>query len=98
VNCNIEISILFYLAKLTDHVSIDSAIDRLFFTWQYLNPQTRLNVIGGTITYNNTPPSRPATLQDPLDLGPVGTAGVIEIQNAMSIVGGNGSPFCYIYA
>jgi len=75
-----------------------SAIDRVFWTWQNLAPQTRYNVIAGTVTFNNTPPSRATTLQDPLDLGPVGTAGVLEIQNTVSTIGGEGSPFCYIYA
>jgi tyrosinase len=76
----------------------DSAIDRLLWTWQNLDLARRTNVIAGTITFNNTPPSRAATLQDPLDLSVIGTAGVLEIQNTLSTLGGNGSPFCYIYA
>ena len=58
----------------------------------------RTNVIAGTMTFNNTPPSRPATLQDPLDLGVIGTKGVLKIQNTVSTMGGSGSPFCYMYA
>jgi tyrosinase len=79
-------------------VSTDSAIDRLYCTWQNLSLQTRHYVIAGTLTYNNTPPSREAELDDPLDISAVGLAGVLKMRNAVSALGGSGNPFCYIYA
>lgn len=76
----------------------DSAIDRFWWTWQNLKPQDRTYVVGFTRTFNNTPPSDPATLDDPVELGAVGLAGEFTIRSLSSSIKGGGSPFCYIYA
>ncbi|KAK4670793.1 hypothetical protein QC764_603730 [Podospora pseudoanserina] len=73
-------------------------IDRVWWIWQNLHPETRTNAIGGTITLNNFPPSRNGTLDDLLDLGVAGpAAGVLEIRDVMSTIGIGGGPLCYIY-
>jgi tyrosinase len=53
-----------------------------------------LYAIGATITVNNQPPSRNATLEDRLGLGYVGVPDV-SIKDASNTMAG---PFCYIYA
>ncbi|KAF3930659.1 Tyrosinase [Dactylella cylindrospora] len=67
-------------------------IDRTWWIWQNQDPKVRYKAVGGTITILNTPPSRNATLDDPLDLGI--NAPVITIGDALSTIDG---PFCYIY-
>src|SRR6266536_5037090 len=42
-------------------------IDRTWWIWQNQDIQTRLNAISGTITLNNSPPSRNGTLYDVID-------------------------------
>jgi tyrosinase len=69
-------------------------IDRTWWTWQNLDLKNRQYAIGATITVNNTPPSRNATLDDTIDAGFVG-APTITIRNASHTLAG---PFCYIYA
>jgi tyrosinase len=69
-------------------------IDRTWWTWQNLDLKNRQYAIGATITVNNTPPSRNATLDDTIDAGFVG-APMITIRNASHTLAG---PFCYIYA
>ena len=68
-------------------------IDRTWWTWQNLHPDLRTNVIAGTLTINNNPPSRDATLDDIIELG--FNAPGITIREASSSIGG--SPFCYVY-
>ncbi|KAF4312431.1 putative tyrosinase central domain protein [Botryosphaeria dothidea] len=67
-------------------------IDRVWWTWQNLDVAARTFSVGGTITLNNSPPSRNTTLDDVLDLQYTG--GSIIIRDAMSTVAG---PFCYVY-
>ncbi|KAF3917085.1 Tyrosinase [Dactylellina cionopaga] len=67
-------------------------IDRTWWIWQNQDPKVRNKALGGTITILNTPPSRNATLDDPLDLGI--NAPIIHIKDALSTLDG---PFCYIY-
>lgn len=67
-------------------------IDRTWWIWQNQDLANRQNAISGTITLNNTPPSRNGTLDDWLEMGILGTG--TEIKNAMFTTGG---PFCYIY-
>lgn len=69
-------------------------IDRTWWTWQNLDIKNRQYAIGATITVNNQPPSRNATLDDTFDLGFVGvpTASIRDTSNAI------GGPFCYVYA
>ncbi|KAF2786397.1 Di-copper centre-containing protein [Melanomma pulvis-pyrius CBS 109.77] len=69
-------------------------IDRTWWTWQNLDLKTRQYAIGATITVNNSPPSRNATLDDTIDAGYVG-APTITIRDASHTLAG---PFCYIYA
>lgn len=67
-------------------------IDRTWWLWQNQNLAKRQNAIAGTITLNNSPPSRNTTLDDIIDLG-VNAPG-IKISQAMSTLSG---PFCYVY-
>ncbi|EPS42846.1 hypothetical protein H072_3151 [Dactylellina haptotyla CBS 200.50] len=67
-------------------------IDRTWWIWQNQDPKVRYKALGGTITILNTPPSRNATLDDPLDIGI--NAPIIKIRDALSTLDG---PFCYIY-
>lgn len=69
-------------------------IDRIWWIWQNQDPLNRMNVIAGTITLLNNPPSRDATLNDIIDLGVVAASGTIPISSAVYTLGG---PFCYIY-
>ncbi|KAI9712652.1 MAG: hypothetical protein M1820_001273 [Bogoriella megaspora] len=72
-------------------------IDRVYWTWQNMDVGPRSfgdNRLSGTITVNNLPPSRNATLEDIIDLGV--NAEPITIEQAMSTIGG--TPFCYVYA
>ncbi|KAH9882065.1 hypothetical protein J1614_001237 [Plenodomus biglobosus] len=67
-------------------------IDRVWWTWQNLNPSERTNAIYGTIVISD--PAAPATkLSDTMSLG-YAYAGNITIESAMSTMGG---PFCYTY-
>lgn len=67
-------------------------IDRTWWIWQNQDLRNRLYAISGTITINNSPPSRNGTLDDILSLGV--NAEDITIRDAMSTMRG---PFCYIY-
>ena len=49
--------------------------------------------VAGTITMMNRPPSRNGTLEDVLDLSPVGEAHTLG--EMIDTVGG--SPFCFVY-
>ncbi|KAF2186462.1 Di-copper centre-containing protein [Zopfia rhizophila CBS 207.26] len=68
-------------------------IDRVWWTWQNLDIKNRQYSVSGTLTVNNEPPSRNATLDDLMDLGV--NAGSLSIRDASNTLGG---PFCYIYA
>ncbi|KAL9110832.1 MAG: hypothetical protein Q9227_004632 [Pyrenula ochraceoflavens] len=68
-------------------------LDRTWWTWQNLRPAERTYTISQTITINNTPPSRNATLDDLIDLGV--NAPPMKIKNGMSSLAG---PYCYVYA
>ncbi|KAI6836173.1 tyrosinase central domain-containing protein [Hortaea werneckii] len=67
-------------------------IDRTYWIWQNQQLATRQYALAGTLTLNNSPPSRNGTLDDVLELGV--NAGAITIREAMSTLGGG---FCYIY-
>ena len=68
-------------------------IDRTWWTWQNQDLETRLFAIGATVTVNDSPPSRNATLDDVIGLGYVGFPD-LTIREASDTLGG---PFCYIY-
>ncbi|GKT62251.1 tyrosinase central domain-containing protein [Colletotrichum tofieldiae] len=58
-------------------------VDRVYWIWQMLDFANR----------QNNPPSRNATLDDLVDVSPLG--GPVKLRDLMSTVGG--SPFCYVY-
>ncbi|KAI0457464.1 hypothetical protein F5B21DRAFT_512730 [Xylaria acuta] len=67
-------------------------IDRMYFIWQNLDWAKR-QTMAGTITMMNQPPSRNGTLDDVLDISPVGTS--FKYRQLLDTVGG--SPFCFVY-
>ncbi|KAF3008595.1 hypothetical protein E8E13_007659 [Curvularia kusanoi] len=69
-------------------------VDKVWWTWQNQDVERRTQVIAGTMTFLNQPPSRNATLKDELYLGYVGVPN-ITVDDATSTLAG---PFCYIYA
>lgn len=68
-------------------------IDRIWTTWQGLDPHSRLNAISGTHTHRNKPPTPNMTLDEMLDFGFVGQP--IKFADLMNTKSG---PFCYEYA
>jgi tyrosinase len=60
--------------------------------WQNLDLPNRQNAISGTLTINNTPPSRNGTLDDWLEMGVLGTGR--KIKDVMTTTGGE---LCYVY-
>ncbi|KAH6450176.1 hypothetical protein HBI57_187410 [Parastagonospora nodorum] len=69
-----------------------SQIDRVWWTWQNMNPANRTNEIYGTIALGD--PTAPATkLSDTMTLG-YAYPGNITVGETMSTMGG---PFCYTY-
>ncbi|KAJ4363968.1 hypothetical protein N0V83_009422 [Neocucurbitaria cava] len=68
-------------------------IDRTYWTWQNQDIANREYALAGTITLNNSPPSRNTSLDDIISLGYVGVPDV-KIRDASNTLGG---PFCYIY-
>ncbi|KAJ0296938.1 hypothetical protein COL5a_010507 [Colletotrichum fioriniae] len=67
-------------------------IDRVYWIWQMLDFANRQDIFG-TRTLQNNPPSANATLDDLIDITPIG--GSAKLRDLMSTVGG--SPFCYVY-
>ena len=67
-------------------------IDRTYWIWQNQDLANRQNAISGTITLDNSPPSRNGTLQDIINLGV--NAEPLPMSDLMSTMAG---PFCYIY-
>lgn len=67
-------------------------IDRVWWTWQNLEPKTRTNAIyGTTFLADTTAPN--TTLDNSMNLG-YAYPGTITIRDAMSTMDG---PFCYTY-
>ncbi|KAI2616100.1 Di-copper centre-containing protein [Hypoxylon sp. NC1633] len=67
-------------------------IDRMYFIWQNLDWQNR-QTMAGTITMMNMPASRNGTLDDVLDIRPVGES--YTYRELLDTVGD--SPFCFVY-
>ncbi|KAI1815209.1 hypothetical protein GGS20DRAFT_354476 [Poronia punctata] len=67
-------------------------IDRMYFIWQNLDFENR-QTMAGTITMMDQPPSRNGTLDDILDISPVGTP--IAYRELLDTV--SGEPFCFVY-
>ena len=88
---NSKRQLLILLAAFWFHHSM---IDRTWWVWQNQDLKKRTNVIAGTLTFLNQPPSQNATLDDAMSLGYIGQPN-ITVRDAQSTLGG---PFCYIYA
>lgn len=67
-------------------------VDRLWATWQAMDPENRQYALNGTKTTDNIPPSDNLTLTDYEYFGPLDQ--VREVVTLMSI---SDSPFCYQY-
>lgn len=70
-----------------------SQIDRIWWIWQNQDPANRIHQIGDTITVNNSPPSRNATLEDVVDLA----VNAPESVKLGDLVDTQSGPFCYSY-
>lgn len=68
-------------------------VDRVWWIWQALHLD-QAETIAGTITINNDPPSRNATLEDLVQMNYLGLEDV-KIGKLLNTLGGE--PFCYIY-
>ena len=69
-------------------------IDRTWWIWQNQNLKDRRFTIAGTLTFQNTPPTRNATLDDVMTFGDYLGFPNMTIRGASSTLAG---PFCYIY-
>lgn len=69
-----------------------SMIDRTYWTWQNQDPEKRTYAISQTITLQNSPPSRNATIEDLIDLG--ANAPPLPIKEMMNTLDG---PLCYVF-
>ncbi|KAI1104576.1 Di-copper centre-containing protein [Jackrogersella minutella] len=67
-------------------------IDRMYFIWQNLDWEQR-QTMAGTITMMNMPASRNGTLDDVLDMRPVGDT--FAYRELLDTVGA--APFCFVY-
>ncbi|KAI4616681.1 hypothetical protein J4E80_005956 [Alternaria sp. BMP 0032] len=67
-------------------------LDRIYWIWQTLHPR-EANEVTGTLTLSNKPPTRNATIDEPLVLGVNGKT--VKIRDVLNTLGG--SPLCYIY-
>jgi tyrosinase len=68
-------------------------LDQVWWIWQALYPEKARDV-AGTVTYNNNPPSRNATVEDVLEMYYLGVEN-LKMADVMDTLGG--SPLCYIY-
>jgi tyrosinase len=69
-----------------------ASVDRTWWTWQNLKPETRTNEIGMTTSVFGFFAGKKGTLDDRVDLGVLGKE--LRISATMSALKG---PFCYIY-
>lgn len=67
-------------------------IDRLWSIWQWQDIERRKDAAFGTLTLGNVPPSRQGTLDDIIDMGPLGES--LPMRDVMSTIEG---PYCYFY-
>jgi tyrosinase len=90
-----DVKLVLYRNRHTDSYRFyfhHSQIDRVWWTWQNMNPSNRTSAIYGTIALGD--PTAPATkLSDTMTLG-YAYPGTITVGDAMSTMGG---PFCYTY-
>lgn len=66
--------------------------DRLYWIWQSLHPREARKT-AGTLTLSNSPPTRNATIYEPLDLGVNGA--IRPLHELFDTLGDR--PLCYIY-
>jgi tyrosinase len=69
-------------------------IDRVWWAWQNQDLENRRFTIAGTLTFQNNPPTRNATLDDVMTMGSYLGFPNITIREASSSLAG---PFCYVY-
>lgn len=67
-------------------------IDRTWWMWQNMDIEGRTEMVSGTETLGNVPPSRNGTLADVVGVGNLADA--VVIGDVVSTVGG---PLCYVY-
>jgi tyrosinase len=67
-------------------------LDRIYWIWQALHPE-EANKVAGTLTLQNKPPTRNATVEEPLDMGANGET--LRIRDMLDTLAG--APLCYIY-
>jgi tyrosinase len=67
-------------------------VDHVWWQWQQKNPAIRTHEIGGTQTFLNNPPSANVTLEDVLDLSPLGPP--VKLGQLLSTTR---EMFCYTY-
>lgn len=67
-------------------------VDRMYWMWQSLHID-QAKTISGSITFGNRPPSRNATLDDPIELPFLG----VEIETIGSLLDTLDGPYCYVY-
>lgn len=69
-------------------------VDRIWSIWQNQDVANRRFTIAGTLTFQNIPPTRNATLNDTMTMGDYLGVPNITIADASSTMAG---PFCYLY-
>jgi tyrosinase len=69
-------------------------VDRVWWLWQIQDLKKRTQVLNGTSTLANNPPSPEMKLTDYIDLGYVVEGKQRQLSTLMSTLDG---PFCYIY-
>ncbi|KAM5347721.1 hypothetical protein ACJ41O_007545 [Fusarium nematophilum] len=67
-------------------------LDRMYWMWQALHPG-EAGTIAGTVTFANTPASRNATLDDPIEMQFLG----VEATTIGDLLDTLDGPYCYIY-
>jgi len=67
-------------------------LDRVYWIWQVLHPD-EANTVAGTLTLQNRPPTRNATIEELLEMGVNGETK--KIKDMFDTLGG--TPLCYIY-
>lgn len=70
-------------------------IDRIWWIWQLQDLSKRLTAVSGTITFNDAPPSRNATLDDDVYLGVI--APPVKLGSLLDTLDWLDGEFCYIY-
>lgn len=67
-------------------------LDLVYWIWQVLHPE-EANKVAGTLTLQNKPPTRNATIDEPLVMGVNGET--LKIRDVFDTL--SGAPLCYVY-